>query len=58
LAVGAGVDVFLAAHIGGICHHRRRGGRRPGRQEMAAANVDPGKTWDGRFVAKAAETIK
>jgi len=25
---------------------------------MAAATVDPAKTWDGRFVAKAAETIK
>jgi len=27
-------------------------------KEMAAATVDPAKTWDGRFVAKAAETIK
>src|SRR5215475_5772371 len=27
-------------------------------KEMAAATVDPATTWDGRFVAKAAETIK
>jgi hypothetical protein len=27
-------------------------------KEMAAATVDPAKTWDGRFVAKAADTIK
>src|SRR5215510_10174079 len=27
-------------------------------KEMAAATVDPATTWDGRFVAKAAETIR
>jgi len=27
-------------------------------KEMAAATLDPAKTWDGRFVTKAAETIK
>jgi NitT/TauT family transport system substrate-binding protein len=27
-------------------------------KEMAAATVEPATTWDGRFVAKAAETIK
>src|SRR5215831_5125319 len=30
LAFGPVVDVFLAAHLRGICHHRRRGGRVPG----------------------------
>jgi NitT/TauT family transport system substrate-binding protein len=27
-------------------------------KEMAAATIDPNKTFDGRFVMKAAETIK
>ena len=30
LALGAVVDVLLAAHLGRICHHRRGGGRVPG----------------------------
>ena len=27
-------------------------------KEIAAATIDPAKTWDGRFVTKAAATIK
>ena len=30
LALGAVLDVLLAAHLRGLCHHRRRGGRIPG----------------------------
>ena len=37
LAVGAVVDVLLAAHLGRICHHRRGGGRVPGLGRRASA---------------------